>query len=128
MKFEKKFFYGEIHGEIFDNYDDVHSWLDSQGDYDESTRIMNNIGDIDLPIAVLDKINIYDKYKNQKYGKSLYKIFENYCLENDCEAIMLISDSFEKQTDGFVLDIWYINLGYDVIGDLNSNSVMLKML
>ena len=76
----------------------------------------------------MNNINVEEDERGNGYGFQLYDMFEDFCIENESDVIILESDSLEGQSEGFVLDEWYIKLGFEIIGNESGNSIMIKHL
>lgn len=114
---------GSIQGILHYDRTKIDNWLYKRGlsssDYNEY---------IEVPIAFLNNINVYEEERNQGYGFQMYDEFENWCIDNMATGIILESDSYESQQEGFNLDDWYIKLGFEIIDDREDNKIMYKKL
>ena len=125
--YSENYEYGSIDGIIHKDWNYVKNWFFKYGEFEENERIFKELKEmVDLPIAFLNNINVDDDYRGSGRGNELYDGFEDWALENNASCILLISDSDESQVDGFVLDKWYYSKGFEKIGVLNGNTVMIK--
>jgi GNAT superfamily N-acetyltransferase len=125
--YDESYDYGYVNGVIYHNWYNITNWFTKYGDFVAADIIVKELKDmVDLPIAFLDSINIYDDYRGRGHGNALYDMFEEYALDNGVSCILLISDSDESQVDGFNLDNWYYSKGFEKIGVINGNIAMIK--
>lgn len=115
--------YGSFEGVIHINIENVKNWFIKRKINPE-----NYIKELELPIAFLNNINIYEDYRGKGYGNSLYSEFEGLCYDNDAKYIILESDNDEYQNKGFNLEKWYESFDFDTIGVEGGNSIMIKHL
>jgi len=116
--------FGDVYGVIHFEETNVKYWL-----YKNKLLFDDYIEYIELPMAFLNNINIYDERERGKgNGFKLYDDFEDWCIENGAKKIMLESDNGESQSEGFNLDSWYERLGFHEIGNIGGNKIMIKEL
>lgn len=71
-----------------------------------------------------------------KYIKEIFNFNENKCIiHSDLQKIKnwflkrhIESDSGDEQKEGFILDDWYKSFEFEIIGNENENSIMMKKL
>jgi hypothetical protein len=115
--------YGSYEGVIHSDIEKIKNWFLKRGiDYNKY------MGELELPVAFLNNINIEMRYRGKGYGNKIYSDFEQECYDYDVRNIILESDSGESQKKGFKLDDWYLSLEYEIIGKESGNSIMKKDL
>lgn len=125
--FDESYEYGDVNGIIHPSWNYITNWFTKYGDFVAADIIIKELKEmVELPIAFLNNINVYDDYRGEGHGNALYDMFEEYAMDNDATCIVLISDSDESQVEGFNLDNWYYNKGFEKIGIINGNTVMIK--
>lgn len=113
---------GNVFGNIHFNRIYLNNWLES------NDINLNEIDTLPMPIGILKNINIDEEYRGKGHGDELLELFEDICASNLCKCIILISDMYESQLDGFNLDEWCIKNGYTEIYDTSSGKLFMKKL
>lgn len=115
--------YGSVEGVIHNDIERIKNWF-----LNRNIDFNKYIKHVDMPIAFLNNINVYEEYRGEGYGNELYSYFESECYDNDVKFILLESDSSESQLEGFDLDKWYESFDFEIIGKEGGNSIMIKRL
>ena len=74
-------------------------------------------------VCVLKNVNVDDDQRGNGYGNDALDEFMRFA--DSAEAIILISDRYESQEDGFVLDKWYENWGFSKVTTCTSGTIMV---
>ena len=115
---------GSIQGIIHYDNEYIYNWFYKRNiNPNEYKEYLNN-----KTVAFLNNINVDDSERGKGYGFQLYDMFEDFCIENEADIIILESDSPEEQSEGFILDEWYLKLGFEIIGNESGNNIMIKYL
>lgn len=126
LVFEESWEYGSVSAVIHYDISYVMNYLDkydiSSGQIDELKRVM------DFPVSILKNINVFDEYRNQGNGNSIYFEYEEFAMDNGALTSILVVDVYESQNEGFVLSDWYESLGYTSLGKLGDLILMYKFL
>lgn len=121
--------HGNILAIIHNDWNKLQNALDKyEYSNDIIKKLKENIDDNFLPVAILKNINVDEVERGQGYGSEYYEYYEDWAIENGAKYSILVSDSIEKQQKGFDLDKWYEKIGYNKIGKLGGNFVMIKEL
>jgi GNAT superfamily N-acetyltransferase len=71
-------------------------------------------------IVIIKNLNVDEEYRGQGIGRNLLEE-----AISEAEIAILISDKYEIQNKGFVLDKFYINSDFEPVLDTSSGSLMI---
>lgn len=113
--------WGSIEGVVHYNKVNVLNWLGKRRVYDDILTEHN----IKLPISFLNNVNIEEDERGKGYGNQLLDWFIDESIDAGAKFIILESDSMESQVEGFDLDRWYIDHGFEIITNNGENNIMM---
>jgi GNAT superfamily N-acetyltransferase len=72
-------------------------------------------------ILIIKNVNIDDEHQGQGFGTQII----SELLDNDFDTAILIADIKESQQDGFLLENFYNNLGFDSVLKQDQYPIMI---
>lgn len=122
ISFDEYWDYGNLIATIHFDINNFKNWLNSYGDFDFTEEISK---DIEIPVGCLKNINVDNDFRGEGIGNKILNYFIDECIENDVKNIILVADLDEKQIEGFDLVKWYKSKGFEIVGYIYDNPVMI---
>lgn len=105
--------------EVDSTKDNLQLWLYS---YIEDKALLDVLRSSYKNVAILKNINVEVECQGEGYGSEL---LNKWLDEVIAPVVLLISDSAESQKEGFVLDKFYEDFGFEVLRDTPYGSLMI---
>lgn len=101
---------GSVDGIIHFSKENVDNWLNKEKVSQElQAKLWKNI---DLPVAILKNINVYEDQRNRGFGNDGMELFLDET--DDANSVILLADTGES--NNFELEKWYEGFGFQTIG------------